>query len=148
MMILVAVLGVAAWLARTADLVARDPNAEMMSHLRQRRDTGEFVVQTHPIVGAFWPRYWRRLLGQPWPGSYVCPDCLEKYERLDGHPLIDLASSDDGTELLEEMNRLDEERVEAEMRALLKRARQNPILRLKRWPLSWPFVFLPAPRMW
>jgi hypothetical protein len=22
----------------------------------------------------FWPQYWRRLLGRPWPGDYVCPD--------------------------------------------------------------------------
>jgi hypothetical protein len=22
----------------------------------------------------FWPRYWRRVLHLPWPGSYVCPE--------------------------------------------------------------------------
>jgi hypothetical protein len=24
----------------------------------------------HPL----WPKFWRRLLGRPWPGDYVCPD--------------------------------------------------------------------------
>jgi hypothetical protein len=102
-MIVVAVLAVAAWLSATAVLVARDPNAEQMSHLRKRRDTGDLVVQTHSITGTFWPRYWRRLLGRPWPGSYVCPSCRERYERSEGHPLIDLDASDDGTKLFDKL---------------------------------------------
>jgi hypothetical protein len=104
MLIVVAVLAVAAWLSATAVLVARDPNAEQMSHLRQHRDTGDLVVQTHTITGTFWQRYWRRLLGRPWPGSYVWPSCRELYERSEGHPLIDLDASDDGTKLLKKLS--------------------------------------------
>jgi hypothetical protein len=126
MMIVVAVLAVAAWLSATAVLVARDPHAEQMSHLRQRRDTGDLVVQTHVITGTFWPRYWRRLLGQPWPGSYVCPSCRERHERSDGHPLIDLDSSDDGTKMLNEMSRINRQRQEAEIQALIERTRRKP----------------------
>jgi hypothetical protein len=122
MMIVVAVVGVAAWLAITAVLVVQDPNAEQMRHLRQQVDTGEYVVQAHPIIGVFWPRYWRRLLGRPWPGSYVCPSCRENYERSEGHPLIDLASSDKGEEMVQEMMRLDQERQDARMREVLGRS--------------------------
>lgn len=124
MMVGVALVGVTAWLITTAVRVARDPNAESMVHLRQYRDTGEVVVHAHPIVRVFWPRYWRRVLGQPWPGSYACPSCRERYERAENRQLIDLASSADGFEMLEAMNRINEERVEAKMKELLKQVAQ------------------------
>jgi hypothetical protein len=121
-MIAVVFAGVAAWLIITAVRVACDPNAEQMSHLRQYRDTGEVVVQSYPIRGVFWPRYWRRLVGRPWPGSYACPSCRERYERSENRRLIDLASSDNGSEILQAMARINEEREEAKMKALLERA--------------------------
>jgi hypothetical protein len=125
MMIVVAVIAVAAWLSATAVLVARDPNAEQMSHLRQRRDTGELVVQTHLITGTFCARYWRRLLGRPWPGTYVCPSCRERYKRRDGRPLTDLDASDDGTKMLNQMSRINHQRQEAEIKTLIERTRRK-----------------------
>lgn len=108
LMVAVAVVGVAAWLTITAVRVANDPNGGGMRHLRMRIDTRELVTQGHPVEGAFWPRYWRRLLGQPWPGSYVCPiACREQHERIDGHILIDLISSDGNFDMLAVMAQLD-----------------------------------------
>lgn len=92
MMIVVAATGVASWLSATAVYVARDPRGGQMSHLRQYQDTGEIIVETHVLTGDFWPRYWRRLMGHPWPGSFRCSgpgrfkslDCREFLERLGG----------------------------------------------------------------
>ena len=80
MMIAVALLGVAAWLATGAVLIARDPTVFTMSHFRVRVDTGQTIRYIHPITGVFWPRYWRRLAGRPWPGNYFCPpSCRENH---------------------------------------------------------------------
>ena len=125
MMIGVAILGVFAWLTITAVSVVRDPNAESMSHLRQRRDTGELIVYSHPTRGTFWPRYWRRLLGRPWPGNYVCPSCRADHEGRDEHALIDLDCSADGTEMLIKMSRLNEDREERRINAILERERRE-----------------------
>jgi hypothetical protein len=122
MMILVALATVAAWLLVTADRVRLDPQAEQMSHLRLYRDTAKLVVQTHPIQGVFWPRYWRRLLGQPWPGTFVCPSCRERYERSEKCKLIDLASSDDGQKMINAMGKIERERHAADIEAMLRRA--------------------------
>src|SRR5258705_530428 len=104
MMVAVAIAGVAAWLVVTAIRVERDPHAEQMSHLRLVRDTAELCVYTHPIQGVFWSRYWRRLLGQPWPGTFVCPSCREQQERSQKRKMIDLASSSNGQELISIMS--------------------------------------------
>ncbi len=120
--IVVAIAAVAAWLLVTADRVRRDPHAEEMSHLRLCRDTAEVVVHTHPIQGVFWPRYWRRLLGQPWPGSFLCPSCRERFERSEKRKLIDLASSDDGQKMMDAMAAIQKERQETREKALLHRA--------------------------
>jgi hypothetical protein len=103
------------WLFLTAFRVGHDLPGQTIHHLWQDHlwqggasrppgpgpsalmATGDFVVTTHPLTGfaGFWPRYWRRLLGQPWPGSFRCPDCpWEKDERFFGRKLI--ASSADG----------------------------------------------------
>ena len=113
-------VGVATWLTITAARVVSDPNGDGMCHLRMRIDTRELVTQGHPIQGVFWPRYWRRLLGQPWPGTYVCsPACRERHERIDGHPLFDMLSGDGGFDMLAVMGQLDrpwqEERVRQEL---------------------------------
>jgi hypothetical protein len=112
LMLLVAAVGMAVWLVITAVRVALDPRANQLSHLRLGRDTTELVVHTHPIAGVFWPRYWRRLLGQTWPGSFVCPSCLERYERSENRKLIDLASSDDPLAMDEAKTRIETERGE------------------------------------
>ena len=110
MMVSVIAIGVVVWMAITAVRVTRDPRANQMSHLRLCRDTAELVVHTHSITGVFWPRYWRGLLGRPWPGSFVCPSCRERYERSENRKLIDLASSDDGGTMIEAMSRIEKER--------------------------------------
>jgi hypothetical protein len=32
----------------------------------------------------FWPRYWRKLLGQPWPGTYRCSCCEAPQYTING----------------------------------------------------------------
>src|SRR5262245_48582052 len=118
MVVIVAAAGVASWLSATAVGVARDPRGGQMSHLRECPDTGETFIQAHTITGDFWPRYWRRLAGRPWPGSFGCPGCRERFERLVGRRLVDIASSDDGMRMRQAMARLDGERQEARMRAM------------------------------
>jgi hypothetical protein len=122
MIVVVALAAIAAWLLVTADRVRRDPQGEQMSHLRLGRDTAEVVVHTHPIQGVFWSRYWRRLLGQPWPGSFVCPSCRERYERAERRKLIDLGSSDDAQKMFDAMAKIRRGRQEAKEDALLHRA--------------------------
>jgi hypothetical protein len=126
MMVSVAVVGVAAWLTITAVRVVNDPNGDGMCHLRMRVDTRELVTQSHPVKGVLWPRYWRRLLGQPWPGSYACPPaCRERYERIDGHPLFDLLSGDGGFDMLAVMAQLDRPWQEEKTRQRLARMKQE-----------------------
>lgn len=126
MMVAVAVVGVAAWLTITASRVINDPDGDVISHLRMRTDTRGLVTQTHPIGGVFWPRYWRRLLGQPWPGSYVCPPaCRQQYERTDGHPLFDMLSGDDGNKMLGLMAQLNEIWQEGKIRQELARMKKE-----------------------
>jgi hypothetical protein len=121
-MVVVAIAGAAAWLIVTAVGVVHDPNYQTLSHVRMRLDNREVVTHSHPIEGVFWSQYRRRLLGQPWPGSFACPSCLEKYERIEGRKLLDLATSDDSGEMLSLMSRIDREREQARMKGLLEQA--------------------------
>jgi hypothetical protein len=126
MMVFVAFVGVAAWLTITAVRVVNDPGGDGMSHLRMRVDTRELVTQSHPVEGLFWPRYWRRLLGQPWPGTYVCPPaCRARFERMDGHPLFDMLSGDGGFDMLTVMAQLDRPWQAEKTRQELARMRQE-----------------------
>jgi hypothetical protein len=117
MMLLVATVAVVTWMSITALAVAHDSKAKFIYHLRQNRDTGEVFVDGHLTTDTFWPRYWRRLLGRPWPGSYVCPSCRERQERLEKHPLIDLDSSDDEAKVFAEWGRIEQERRAARLKA-------------------------------
>ena len=71
-------LGVAAYRVRT------DPRGQWLYHLWERHGLEEYHAtfnSQHPVP--FWPRYWRRLLGRPWPGSYVCDEgCTKSWERV------------------------------------------------------------------
>ena len=41
----------------------------------------ESRITKHPTP--FWPRYWRGLLGLPWPGTFTCADqCDESLNRV------------------------------------------------------------------
>ena len=85
-MVVTAAISIALWLGLTADRVIGDRQSQRLSHLWERRGTfepGSVYSSGHPAP--FWPRYWRRLFGQPWPGTYVCDPNLEgesKFGRL------------------------------------------------------------------
>jgi hypothetical protein len=72
MMALVALAAVATWLGGAAVRVMDDRRYGSILHHRHRPGECCGFVLFEPAP--FWPRYWRRLLGQPWPGSYAC-DC-------------------------------------------------------------------------
>jgi hypothetical protein len=119
-MVIVACAGVAAWLLITAARVARDPNGGQMSHLRMDRETAELVVLTHSTNRDFWPRYWRTLLGRPWPARPVCTSCRDCDPWIGTRDWIDVASSPSQQAMLDTMTRILRER-EAKRRALLAR---------------------------
>jgi hypothetical protein len=72
----VAALGLAVWLIDAAVRVRADGRNNWLYHYEAASPDGppdgpSWVGQGH--VAPFWPRYWRELLGRPWPGSYSCP---------------------------------------------------------------------------
>jgi hypothetical protein len=72
-MIALAIGTIGLWAIGTAVSVAFDRGTEWIYH-RWERHVAEgyhapFLTQ-HSI--SFWPRYWRKLLGLSWPGSYDC----------------------------------------------------------------------------
>jgi len=64
------------WMATVAYRVQVDPQSRYIHHLwGERKDSPEGLRRsiTSTLCHApFWPLYWRRLLGQPWPGTYRC----------------------------------------------------------------------------
>src|ERR1700710_2323696 len=79
-MAMVAVAALALWPAATAVRVSSDPQNQYLSHSwRGYAETPQGPITckftTHPAP--YFPRYWRRLVGAPWPGSYVCHDALQ-----------------------------------------------------------------------
>jgi hypothetical protein len=73
LMIAVAIAGLVSWSIRVVAEVASDPNADAIFCVYQSPVTGKVKYLTQCNPGTFWPRYIRRLLGQPWPGDYRCP---------------------------------------------------------------------------
>jgi hypothetical protein len=128
-MALVVFISIALWMAIPAYLVATDSQAGFISHLYMRNDTRQLfaVGQTH--ADTFWPRYFRRLLGQPWPGSYVCVSCKQAMEKNSGCEVVELESSTDGGYLMGRLQRLDMAHNEAEAQRQLRqmaRAKGTP----------------------
>jgi hypothetical protein len=68
--VLVALASLPLWLASTALRVWQDPESRTLYVFGQRRDrTTSFSF--YGVDAPFWPRYWRRLLLRPWPGTFV-----------------------------------------------------------------------------
>jgi hypothetical protein len=71
--------------------VAREPNIGTLCHLGRYRDDGSLFVYGHASTPAtYWGKYWRRVLGLPWPGGFVCPGCAEQQQREFGRPVVHL----------------------------------------------------------
>lgn len=75
LMVMVAAAGLIFWLSATAFNVYRDRETYYLFHYYPWMGTDPIHGPHERFSGhaaPFWPRYWRRLLGLPWPGSYVC----------------------------------------------------------------------------
>ncbi len=72
-LLLVAFAAILAWLGVTAFQVWRDVRSQTLYAYVQFLDRpSRFSFRGRDAP--FWPRYWRRLLGRPWPGTYVYTD--------------------------------------------------------------------------
>jgi len=74
MMLLVALASVLACLAGVAIRVRDDPDGRWLYHVRADSPDPHSGSTDIGHAAPIWPRYWRRLLGRPWPGSFAC-DC-------------------------------------------------------------------------
>jgi hypothetical protein len=102
-MMLVAALGLVFWLILAAVQLWREPDASTLCHLGRFCDNGEPFAHGHassPWI--FWSKYWRKVLYQPWPGSFACP-CKAELERTfgRGRKVEYLAISNDMNEMHE-----------------------------------------------
>ncbi len=86
--------GIALWLAGTAWRVHQEPRGQIV-HMMQDRSNGALSLPGHSLPPSFWPHYRRALLGQPWPGDYLChcrlnpdPGKRELASAADSGPLI------------------------------------------------------------
>jgi hypothetical protein len=72
MMAGVAIVVLSTWLSTTAVRVRNDQAHGGLLHMQadDNASSGFSFVWHH---APFWPRYWRRVIGQAWPGSYTCP---------------------------------------------------------------------------
>jgi hypothetical protein len=84
MMAAVAVSGLAFYLLLTALRVHTDVRSSWLYHLWERHAIeGYETVFNAQHPAPFWPRYWWKLLGQPWPGTYVCDEsCARSWEKV------------------------------------------------------------------
>jgi hypothetical protein len=71
MMIWTLVVGLGLWTGSACYRELTEPSRSWLYHMTKGR-LNTLTVDQHPAP--FWPRYWRRLLGRPWPDTYVCPD--------------------------------------------------------------------------
>jgi hypothetical protein len=83
-MFAIAFFALSLWLGLVAYRVGTGPGGKWVFHLWERHgfiEPGSVFNSQHSVP--FWPRYWRALLGQPWPGSYVCDEaCTKTWERV------------------------------------------------------------------
>lgn len=110
-LVLVAVVGLLFWLIVAADQLRREPNASTLCHLGQFRDNGEPFAHGHASsYWIYWSKYWRKVLYQPWPGSFACP-CKAELERTfgRGRKVEYLATSNDMNEMNERLHPLQAE---------------------------------------
>jgi hypothetical protein len=78
-----AIVAIGLWLGVTAKAVINDHQSERLYHLWERfecLEPGSIYNSGHKAP--FWPRYWRRLLGRPWPGTYVCDHSGDPNRRV------------------------------------------------------------------
>src|SRR3954453_18838257 len=73
-----AVVGVAAaveWMVVTALNIRNDPACRWVVHKWVREDDPNArprPTTVTPCLAPFWPQYWRKLSGRPWPGTFAC----------------------------------------------------------------------------
>ncbi len=83
-MLVIAFFALSLWLGLAAYRVGTDPRGKWIYHLWERHgsiEPGSIFNTQHSVP--IWPRYWRALLGQPWPGSYICDEqCTKTWERV------------------------------------------------------------------
>ena len=83
-MLVIACFALSLWLGVVAYRVGTDGKSKWLYHLWERHGSEDYhsvFNSQHPIP--FWPRYWRALLGRPWPGSYVCDEgCRKLWDRV------------------------------------------------------------------
>ena len=68
----VCVLAIAFWA-----LIALSRTVPVRPHMRPNlsmRGAFEYDWPSYCDRRPFLPKFWRRLLGRPWPGNYTCPD--------------------------------------------------------------------------
>jgi hypothetical protein len=85
-MAVVAGTAVGMWMITVAYRIQAETHDEFLYHLWVLKDSPNEPRRS--IMGTlcrapFWPRYWRRLLGQPWPGSYTCR-CDDPHYAING----------------------------------------------------------------
>lgn len=95
LMAVVASAALVLWLAVTAARVCDDRESSNLYHYWHRYGDHRISSSIEAMCNEpapFWPRYWRRLLGFPWPGSYDCT--YAPFEDLKGGLAITIASPD------------------------------------------------------
>jgi hypothetical protein len=76
LMVVVAIAALPAWLAIGAIRVVSDPEGSTLHHFwiwRAVEYAPPHLAHMSECRAPFWPRYWRSILGEPWPGTYRCP---------------------------------------------------------------------------
>jgi hypothetical protein len=83
MMALVAVVTFVMQSAITAYHVQYDLGCKWIRHVWMRIDepTGPPRLLAGECVAPFWPQFWRKVLRQPWPGTFRC-ECWEGERRF------------------------------------------------------------------
>ena len=85
-MVVVAGTAVGMWTIAVVYRVQDDAHSKCIYHLWVRKDSTEELhrsMRGTVCSAPFWPRYWRTLLGQPWPGSYKCR-CNDRQYAING----------------------------------------------------------------
>ena len=86
--------------------VWRQPNLSTLHHLRRFVHNNEPYVYSHGTNPAeYWAEYWRKVLGLPWPGGFVC-SCKAQQENEFGKATVDVETSHEMDLLIDHMNKL------------------------------------------
>ena len=136
-MALIVFLSGVLWLVVTADHVRNDRETGYLHHVWEREGSlwpGSVSYSQHPAP--FWPRYWRRLLHQPWPGSYVC-DPREGYQRFARCAVTKAGPPMPGTGNFRTPSRIDTETLRREFRDWQRRMGLDSAYRKEYVPRHW-----------